>query len=121
MNKHTATDFLRLACAGRVHDAFERHVTKGFRHHNAWFPSDGKSLARGMEENARQNPGKTCDVKQAVEEGDRVVLYSLVHHKPGDRGVAVVHIFRFEDGRIAELWDLAQEIPENMANELGMF
>jgi predicted SnoaL-like aldol condensation-catalyzing enzyme len=44
-----------------------------------------------------------------------------VHHKPGDRGFAVAHIFRFEDGRIAELWDLAQEIPENMANELGMF
>ena len=45
MNKHTATDFLHLVCAGRVREAYDRHVTKGFRHHNAWFPSDGKSLA----------------------------------------------------------------------------
>ena len=35
--------------------------------------------------------------------------------------MAVVHIFRFEGGRIAELWDLGMPIPEDSVNENGMF
>jgi predicted SnoaL-like aldol condensation-catalyzing enzyme len=32
-----------------------------------------------------------------------------------------VHIFRFEQGRIVELWDLGQEVPESSPNQYGMF
>jgi hypothetical protein len=32
-----------------------------------------------------------------------------------------VHILRFERGRIVEMWDLGQEIPEDSPNALGMF
>jgi len=38
-----------------------------------------------------------------------------------DRGAAVVHIFRFEDDRIVELWDLGQAIPQDSPNRHGMF
>lgn len=51
------------------------------------------------------------------------------HHNPffcGDAGslkqaMAVVHLFRFENGRIAEFWDVGQAVPENPVNEHGMF
>jgi hypothetical protein len=32
-----------------------------------------------------------------------------------------VHILRFENSRIAEMWDIAQEIPPDSPNALGMF
>jgi predicted SnoaL-like aldol condensation-catalyzing enzyme len=76
---------------------------------------------KAMEENAAQNPGKTLEVKHALEDGDFVAVHSHVRQKPGDRGAAVVHIFRFEDGHIAELWDMGQPVPENSPNENGMF
>jgi len=120
-NKDVAIQFLRLAAAGRVEEAYGQYVAEGFRHHNPWFRGDAASLAAGMAENAAKNPGKVCEVKQAVQEGDRVALLSHVRHHADERGFAVAHIFRFEDGRIAELWDLAQAIPEAMANENGMF
>jgi predicted SnoaL-like aldol condensation-catalyzing enzyme len=41
--------------------------------------------------------------------------------KPGDSGIAVVHIFRFQGNNIAELWDIGQAMPENSPNENGMF
>jgi len=50
-----------------------------------------------------------------------VVVHSHVMLKSNDLGVAVVHIFRFEKGRIVELWDLGQPVPENSPNQYGMF
>ena len=74
-----------------------------------------------MEENAAQNPNKTFEVQFALEDGDRVAVFSRIRQNPEDRGAAVVHIFRFEGNRIAELWDVGQGIPENSVNENGMF
>lgn len=39
----------------------------------------------------------------------------------GGIGAAVVHIFRFDDDRIVELWDIGQAVPEASVNENGMF
>ena len=74
-----------------------------------------------MEESARQNPEKTIEFKRLLVEDDQVCVLSHVRMKPGDRGVAVVHIFRFEHDRIVELWDIAQPIPDRLPNANGMF
>ena len=116
-----ARDFLELAASGKAREAFERHVTPGFRHHNAWFPGDGPSLMKAMDENAAQNPDKELKVHRVIEDGDQVATFSEVHHKTGDPGAAVVHIFRFEGDRIAELWDVGQEVPADSPNKNGMF
>jgi len=50
-----------------------------------------------------------------------VATYSRVQHKPAKPGIAVVHIFRFENSKIVELWDVGQEIPQDSPNENGMF
>ena len=119
--KDAAIDFLTLVCSNQVAEAYKRHVSPNFRHHNAWFKSDAESLKKGMEENAQENPRKSIRVVRAVQEGDSVAVFSELHLKPGDRGYAVTHFFRFEGERIAELWDAAQEVPEKSPNEYGMF
>ena len=40
---------------------------------------------------------------------------------PDDLGQAVVHIFRVEDGRVVEHWDVVQSVPAEPANTNGMF
>ena len=120
-NKGVATSFLNLASNGRVDEAYSKFVGNGFRHHNAFFEGSMESLRAGMKENAIQNPAKVFEVKRVIAEGDFVVTHSHVQQKAGDLGAAVVHIFRFENGKIVELWDLGQPIPENSPNQYGMF
>jgi len=119
--KDNALSFLRLVGSGKVRDAYERHVGSSFRHHNAYFRGDRESLLRGMEQNAAKNPDKVIDVKLALQDGDYVAVHSHVRQHAQDRGVSVVHLFRFDDGRIVELWDVGQAIPPESPNQHGMF
>lgn len=96
-------------------------MSSNFLHHNPYFRGDADSLMFAMEENASQNPDKSFEVKLAIEEGDYVAVHSHVKQNPEDLGAAVVHIFRYQDGRIVELWDLGQPVPENSPNENGIF
>src|SRR6185436_13939515 len=105
------------ACRGNVREAYQQHIAPGFRHHNAYFRGDAESLMKGMEENAAKNPNKTMEVQRAIEEGDLVAVHSRVRMKPGDLGVALVHIFKFQGDRIVELWDLGEPVPESSPNE----
>jgi len=120
-NKDIAVAFLELASSGEVGEAYSRFVGAGFKHHNPFFEGSAEALSAGMEENARQNPDKIFEVKRAIVEGDFVVVHSHVRQNPDDLGAAVVHIFRFENGKIIELWDIGQPIPKESANQYGMF
>ncbi len=111
-NKKNAITFLTLAAAGRVDQAYDQFIDTGFKHHNAFYEGSAESLKAGMKENAQQNPNKVFEVKRAIAEGDLVVTHSHVKQKTDALGAAVVHIFRFENGKIIELWDLGQPIPE---------
>lgn len=119
--KEKAVSFLQLVASGKVNEAYQSYIDPGFRHHNPYFRGDADSLKLAMEENAARNPDKTLEVKRAVEEGDVVVVHSHVKQTSDDLGIAVVHIFRFHNERIAELWDLGQPIPESSPNENGVF
>ena len=120
-NDDRAVDFLRLASRGDVEEAFARYVAPGFRHHNPWFAGDASSLMRAMADNARQHPAKSCETLRTVAEGELVCVHSRIRLEPEGRAVAAVHIFRFEGEWIAELWDVTQPEPEEVANEYGMF
>ncbi|WP_071394255.1 nuclear transport factor 2 family protein [Bacillus tuaregi] len=120
-NKEKAVSFLQLVASGRVREAFRQFTSPDFLHHNPYFRGDADSLMHAMEENANKNPEKVFEVKQVMGEGNRVAVYSHVKQKQDDLGGAVVHIFRFQNDLITELWDVGQPIPENSPNENGVF
>lgn len=120
-DRDIATTFLQMCSRGQVRDAYDRYVAPGFVHHNAWFPGDRQSLLEAMERSAAAEPNKSFEVKQVVEGGGRVAVHSHLVRAGAGAEYAVVHIVRIVDGRIVELWDLAQEIPKDSPNLLGMF
>ena len=74
-----------------------------------------------MEENAAKFPGKILEIQRVLEDGCLVAIHSRVRLRPEESGVALVHIFRFQDDRIVELWDIGQPVPDDCINEKGMF
>jgi predicted SnoaL-like aldol condensation-catalyzing enzyme len=119
--KDAAVEFMSLVASGKVQEAYDRHVGPDFRHHNPYFHGDAQSLRSAMAENAAKNPNKKLDVQFALEEGDRVAVFSRIRQNAADLGGAAVHIFRFDGHRIAELWDVGQAVPADSVNENGMF
>lgn len=119
--KEAALEFLRLAASGKIRDAYRKYIGPDFRHHNAHFRGDAESLMVAMEENAAENPSQVLEIQRALQEGTLVAVHSRVIQKPGDLGVAVVHIFRFQGDLIGELWDIGQPVPKDSPNEYGMF
>jgi predicted SnoaL-like aldol condensation-catalyzing enzyme len=121
-NKEKAKKFLQMAGTGEVKTAYEQFVAHNFRHHNQYFQGDRESLLKAMEQAAQAQPNKTIETKSAYQDGNTVITHSLVKRaQPGQPDIAVVHIFKFEDGKITELWDLGQPIDPNSPNQNGMF
>jgi predicted SnoaL-like aldol condensation-catalyzing enzyme len=113
--------FLELASSGKVDEAYRDFLTSDFRHHNPHFPAHTEALATGMKEDAAAHPNKVFEVQRALEDGDLVAVHSRVRQEPDGPDVAAVHVFRFQDGRVAELWDVAAPVPEDSPNANGAF
>ena len=60
-----------------------------------------------------QHPQAVVEIKRVIAEGELVMIHNLWKDTPEDRGKAVVDIFRLENGKIVEHWDVSQDIPEN--------
>ena len=124
MSNHqdAAKAFLKTAGTGNVQEAYDRYVAPSFIHHNQYFKGDRQSLLTAMQEASKTSPNKSIDIKHVYEDGDTVITHSLVTRQdPHAQEIAVIHIFRFEHDRIAELWDAGQPISKDSPNENGMF
>ena len=66
-------------------------------------------------------PNSRSEIKRSFVDGDYVIVHVHAVREPGTRGNAIIDIFKLEDGKIVEHWDVAQPIPENPANNNTMF
>src|SRR3989344_8551247 len=120
-NERIVQEFLRMVIARDIDAAYEKYVNMSGKHHNVYFPAGFAALREAMKQNHAQFPDTKLTFKHLIAEGDLVVTHSRVQHKPGDIGVAVVHLFRIANGKIVEMWDCGMEIPRDCPNGDGAF
>jgi predicted SnoaL-like aldol condensation-catalyzing enzyme len=63
----------------------------------------------------------SIEIKRIIADGDYVVVHDHAVREPGTRGLAIVNIYKIEDGKVVEHWDVIQPAPEKAANNNGMF
>jgi len=59
-------DFLRLVVAGRIDEAYRKHVDMGGKHHNPFFAAGMPALRQAMIDNHAQYPDKRIDIKRVI-------------------------------------------------------
>lgn len=99
----------------------DRYIRPDYIQHNAQAPDGVEAIKDFVRFGTAQFPDLRYDVKRVMSEGDLVLVHSNVVFVPGTRGQAVVDIFRFQDGMIAEHWDVLQDVPETTASGNDMF
>ncbi|MEV1079405.1 nuclear transport factor 2 family protein [Streptomyces sp. NPDC050211] len=102
-------------------EVVDRYVRADYIQHNPLAPDGAETLKNLGVAIHQQFPDAEYDVKRVISEGDLVLVHSNVVMTPGARGQAVVDIFRFQGGKIAEHWDVGQEVPESSVNGNDMF
>jgi predicted SnoaL-like aldol condensation-catalyzing enzyme len=89
--------------------------------HNPNIATGAEALKQMLVRAKARSPDAEHRVKRMIADGDLVAVHVHVIFTPGDAGLAVVDIFRIENGRIAEHWDVAQPLPPTANNDNGMF
>ena len=105
----------------RPEEAVAKYVGASYRQHNP-MAGDGPAPFIGFVKwLAGTSPDFHFEFKRFIAEGDFVVVHSHLIPAKGARGTAVMDIFRLEDGKIVEHWDVLQDVPETSQNQNTMF
>lgn len=115
-NKRVVTDYYRTAFAGDPERAVADHFGDKYIQHNP-DAQDGPAAFIGFVHWLRgEHPDLQLNIKRVIAEGDMVVTHSHLILTPGQPGRALADLFRLENGKVVEHWDVIQEISDQSAN-----
>ena len=120
-NKALVLAFYDAAFSKLDADEAARYLAPGYIQHNPEVANGIAPLQDYVRWIRANTPQSRASIKRVLADGDLVMLHVHSQDKPGERGVAVVDIFRVADGKIAEHWDVIQPVPAQDANGNGMF
>jgi predicted SnoaL-like aldol condensation-catalyzing enzyme len=121
-NKNVVRSFYEQAFNdGDPEGAVQRYMGSRYIQHNPQAADGAEAFIGFVNWYRGEHPQLHVEIKRMLAEGDLVATHSLITTSPEDRGTAVVDIFRVEDGKVVEHWDVLQPVPETAANENTMF
>lgn len=115
-NKESAVEFMQMIIAGDIDAAYEKYVDMKGRHHNVHTPAGFEALKKGMKESHETFPNKEFTIQHVIGEDDLVAVHSHLVLQKGAVELMLVHLLRFENAKIVEMWDIAQQTPTDSGN-----
>ncbi len=122
-NKKLVVDFYTEVLFNGKTEVIDQYIGNVYIQHNPYV-GDGKEALRKFIESfpAREkNAPPSAEIVRVIAEGDLVVLHIKSYSWPAPNGGATVDIFRVENNKIVEHWDVHQAIPDNSKNSNTMF
>ena len=120
-NKKIVAAFYDAALNQKDFDAASKYLGPRYTQHNPG-AADGPEGLKGFVNFLKEKfPNNRSEIKRMFADGDYVIVHVHAVREPGTRGNAIVDIFKLENGKVVEHWDVVQPIPEKPANNNGMF
>jgi predicted SnoaL-like aldol condensation-catalyzing enzyme len=114
-------EFYNQALNEKNFEAASKYLGTRYIQHNP-VAADGPEGLKGFIGFLRDKfPQSRSEIKRVFADGDFVILHVHSVREPGTRGRAIIDLFRLENGKIVEHWDVVQDVPEKAANANGMF
>jgi predicted SnoaL-like aldol condensation-catalyzing enzyme len=120
-NKKAVVEFYDLAINQKNFEAAAKFIGARYVQHNPNAADGPEGLKNFLGFLRDKFPDYHSDIKRVFADGDYVILHVHNVPTPGARGNAIVDIFKLENGKVVEHWDVRQEIPEKSANTNTMF
>lgn len=120
-NKKLVLAFYEQIIGRKDLDGALKYMGATYKQH-APYAADGHDGLRAWLAGFKQAfPDHRYEVKRVIAEGDYVMLHLHGMGGPNPHGESVVDIFRVENGKVVEHWDIIQAIPETADNANSMF
>jgi predicted SnoaL-like aldol condensation-catalyzing enzyme len=120
-NKKTVAAFYDAVLNQKDFDAAAKYLGPRYTQHNPT-AADGPEGLKGFVAFLKDKfPNNRSEIKRIFADGDYVIVHVHAVREPGTRGNAIVDIFKLENGKVVEHWDVIQPVPEKAANSNGMF
>ena len=120
-NKKTVLEFYEAGLNKKDFEAASKYLGPKYIQHNPGAPDGIEGFKAFLAFLREKFPNSHSEIKKVFAEGDYVILHVHAVREPGTRGSAIVDIFKLENGKIVEHWDVNQPVPEPAANGNGMF
>lgn len=122
-NKKMVLDFYDLAFnKHRPTEAAKKYIGDKYIQHNPNVPNGAEAFYSYFEGHFKKNPKSKAVFKRSAADGDLVFLHLNSKLNDQDPGSAIVDIFRVENNKIVEHWDVIQEVPtKDLGNANTMF
>lgn len=109
-NKELVIDFYKALFDDRkVADAFKKYAAPNYVQHSP-LATDVPSTIEFLQNMLNGLPEHDWELKRVIAEGDLVVLHVHSWSVADDPGRAIVEIFRVENDRVAEHWEVIQTV-----------
>jgi predicted SnoaL-like aldol condensation-catalyzing enzyme len=120
-NRKVVLDFYEKGLNQKDADAAIALMGNRYVQHNPNAPDGPEGFRKFIGFLKEKFPNSKSEIKRSFVDGDYVILHVHAVREPGTRGNAIIDVFKLENGKIVEHWDVVQPIPENPANSNGMF
>jgi predicted SnoaL-like aldol condensation-catalyzing enzyme len=120
-NKKLVLAFYEQIIGRKDFDAALPYMGATYRQHAPYAADGHEGLRAWLAGFKAAFPNHRYEVKRVIAEGPYVMLHLHGMGGPNPHGEAVIDIFRVENGKVVEHWDIIQAIPDSADNANSMF